>query len=66
MISSLLLTPSTPGAPPVSSDLEGVGIHVIGAAQRSNLVQEAARLKPDVVVVHEPALDDALLPFRAV
>jgi len=65
MISSLLLAPSMPGAPAVSSDLEGVGIHVIGAAQRSNLVQEAARLQPDVVILHEPTLDDALLTLIA-
>jgi len=61
MTSCLVLTPSAPGAPALASDLEGAGIHVIGAVQRSNLVQEAARLVPDVVILHEARLDDPLL-----
>jgi len=61
MTSCLVLTSPAPGAPALASDLEGAGIHVIGAAQRSNLVQEAARLVPDVVIVHESRVDDALL-----
>jgi AmiR/NasT family two-component response regulator len=65
MISCLVLTPSSPGAPALASDLEGVGIHAIGAAQRSNLVQEAARLGPDVVIVHESTVDDALIAIIA-
>jgi AmiR/NasT family two-component response regulator len=65
MISCLVLTPSAPGSPALASDLEGAGIHVIGAVQRSNLVQEAARLVPDVVVLHEPGADDALLALVA-
>jgi AmiR/NasT family two-component response regulator len=61
MTSCLLLTPAVTAASALVSDLEGAGIHVIGAVQRSNLVQETARLMPDVVVFHEPSLDDALL-----
>jgi AmiR/NasT family two-component response regulator len=61
MISCLVLIPSAPGSPALASDLEGAGIHVIGAVQRGNLVQEAARLVPDVVVLHESIVDDALL-----
>ncbi len=60
MISCLVLSPETAGAPPLAADLEAAGIHVIGAVQRGKLVQEVARLGPDVVVCHEPSPDDGL------
>jgi len=53
MTSCLVLTPSAPDAPNLAADLEAAGIHVLGAVQRGNLVQEAVRLVPDVVVAHE-------------
>lgn len=65
MTSCLMLAPSDADAPALAADLEGVGIHVFGAVQRGNLVQEAVRLAPDVVVVHEPAPDAALLEALA-
>lgn len=43
------------------ADLESVGIHVIGAVQRSSLVQEAVRLAPDVVMAREAIVSDGLL-----
>lgn len=59
MTSCLVLAPSAPAVPSLESDLEGAGIHVLGAVQRSNLVQDAVRLAPDVLVCHELAPDDA-------
>lgn len=64
MMSCLLLAPSESEIPALSADLESAGIHMIGAVQRSNLVQEAVRLAPDVVVCHEPSPDPSL--FEAV
>ncbi|TMH13716.1 MAG: ANTAR domain-containing protein [Betaproteobacteria bacterium] len=60
MTSCLIVATSTPGTPALAADLESAGIHVIGAAQRDMLVQEAARLRPDVVIVHETSVSDAL------
>ncbi|HJV61385.1 MAG TPA: type IV pili methyl-accepting chemotaxis transducer N-terminal domain-containing protein [Albitalea sp.] len=56
-----MLQPSAPAAPPLQTDLEAAGIHVIGAVQRSNLVQEAAKWAPDAVVLCETSLDDTVL-----
>lgn len=60
MISCLVLSIDAPGAPPLAADLEAAGIHVIGAVQRGNLVQEVARLGPDVLICQQPSLDDHL------
>ncbi|MFL6661498.1 MAG: type IV pili methyl-accepting chemotaxis transducer N-terminal domain-containing protein [Rhizobacter sp.] len=59
MISCLLFVSPAPGAPALAADLEGGGIHVVGAAERGNLVQEAVRLDPDVVVAHDASPDAA-------
>jgi AmiR/NasT family two-component response regulator len=65
MISSLVLGPSSPGEPALAADLEAAGIHVLGAVQRGKLVQEAVRLVPDVVVVHEATPDAPLFDALA-
>ncbi|WP_280150682.1 type IV pili methyl-accepting chemotaxis transducer N-terminal domain-containing protein [Piscinibacter sp. XHJ-5] len=65
MTSCLVLCGSAPVAPTLEENLEGVGIHVIGAVQRSNLVQEALRQGPDVVVVQDVAPDAALFAVLA-
>ncbi|HEX6707996.1 MAG TPA: type IV pili methyl-accepting chemotaxis transducer N-terminal domain-containing protein [Albitalea sp.] len=65
MTSCLVLTTSAPDAPALSADLESVGIHVLGAVQRSNLVQEAVRLAPDLVICHDPSPDAALFEGTA-
>ena len=65
MISCLVAVCTSPGAPALAADLESVGIHVIGAVQRNNLVQEVVRLGPDVVVFHEASADDALFESTA-
>ena len=55
------------GAPPGSlqTDLEGAGIHVLGAVQRSNLVQEAIRQAPDLIVAHEQVVDEPVFDAMA-
>ena len=65
MISCLVVQSLPHGADTLVTDLESVGIHVIGAVQRNNLVQEAVRLAPDVVVVQESIVSDALLDSAA-
>ena len=60
MISCLVASTLPSAEDALASDLESVGIHVIGAVQRSNLVQEAVRLAPDVVVIQEAIVSDAL------
>lgn len=60
MKSCLLLASSGLALPGFETDLEGAGIHLIGAVQRGNLVREAARLAPDLVICHEPVVDDGL------
>ena len=65
MISCLLVESASAGGPALASDLESVGIHVIGAVQRGNLVQEALRLVPDVVLAHEASVGDALFEAAA-
>jgi AmiR/NasT family two-component response regulator len=60
MISCLVLAGSGPAAPALDVDLEAAGIHVLGAVLRGNLVQEAVRLVPDLVVCHESTVDEGL------
>lgn len=60
MISALVVSPAIPGAPALEADLESVGIHVLGAVACRNLVQEAVRQAPDVVVCWEPSPGDEL------
>lgn len=60
MKSVLVLDGAAPGAPDLAADLAAVGIHVLGAASCSNLVHEAIRLAPDLVVGHALSPDDAL------
>ncbi len=60
MLSCLVVQSLSPGSDTLVADLEAVGIHVIGAVQRSNLVREALRLAPDVVVIQEGVVSDAL------
>ena len=60
MKSALVLDSASPGAPDLAADLAAVGIHVLGAASRSNLVHEAIRLAPALIVGHALSPDDAL------
>ena len=65
MISCLVVQSESPAAAALVADLESVGIHVIGAVQRGNLVQEAVRLAPDLVVIHEISVDAELFDSAA-
>ena len=65
MISCLVVQNDSPVAAALVVDLESVGIHVIGAVQRGNLVQEAVRLAPDLVVIHEISVDAELFDSAA-
>ena len=65
MTSCLVVHSASPPDGILASDLESVGIHVIGAVQRSNLVQEAVRLAPDLVVIHETSVSDDLFESAA-
>jgi AmiR/NasT family two-component response regulator len=49
------------GTPPLADDLLAAGIHVLGAVERGNLVQDVIRLAPDVLVCHDTGADTALL-----
>ncbi len=60
MTTALIVTTPLPGDASLPADLAGVGIHVLGAVERGNLVQEAIRLAPDVVICHEAWPDAAL------
>lgn len=44
----------------LATDLQAIGVHVLGAADRDNLVRDASRSSPDVVIVREPSPDAAL------
>lgn len=61
MINCLVIQSQPHAADALIADLESVGIHVIGAVQRSSLVQEAMRLTPDVVVAQEAIVSEGLL-----
>jgi len=49
----------------LESDLKGAGAHVLGASNCEQLVQDSMRLKPDVVVVFEPAIPAGLFAATA-
>lgn len=65
MTSCLVVQSDTPVPAALAADLESVGIHVIGAVQRSMLVQEAVRLAPDVVVWQEASIGDDMFAVLA-
>ncbi|HEY9239886.1 MAG TPA: ANTAR domain-containing protein, partial [Burkholderiaceae bacterium] len=60
MKSALIIDNDSPTVAELSADLTAVGIRVLGAVSRHNLVREAVRLAPDLVVGHEPSVDDGL------
>jgi len=57
MTSALVMSLPTAGAPALAADLAAVGIHVLGAVTRSNMVREAVRTPPDVLVCFESQPD---------
>jgi AmiR/NasT family two-component response regulator len=58
MTTCLVLASQSADAASLRTDLESVGFHVIGAVQRGNLVQEAIRGAPDLVVCLEASPDE--------
>ncbi len=60
MKSALVIDNRSLGSAALGDDLAAVGIQVLGAANRSNLVREAVRLAPDFIVCHDEAPDDGL------
>ncbi|CAN5486787.1 hypothetical protein BH11PSE9_BH11PSE9_25360 [soil metagenome] len=60
MKTAIVIDSQSPGIPDFAADLASVGIHVLGAVPRSNLVREVIRLQPELVLCHEVMPDDAL------
>ena len=60
MTTALVIEGSASAGAGLAADLVAAGIPVLGATARGNLVREAARLAPDVVVCHDTSPDDAL------
>ncbi|MEN9630700.1 MAG: hypothetical protein RJA10_3928 [Pseudomonadota bacterium] len=48
-------------SPPLADDLLAAGIHILGAVERGNLVQDVIRLAPEVLVCHDSGADATLL-----
>lgn len=65
MTSALVTLADLGGSPELSSDLEAVGIHVLGAVSRGNLVQEAVRSSPDLVICYDDQPGDSLFKAAA-
>jgi AmiR/NasT family two-component response regulator len=60
MTSALVISSAPAGAPDLAADLATVGIHVLGAGLRCNMVRDAIRCGPDVVVCYETQVDPGL------
>ena len=60
MTSALVVEGSPPADVDLAADLAAAGVHVLGATPRGDLVREAARTSPDVVVCHEVSPDETL------
>ncbi len=60
MTSALVVEGSPPADIDLAADLAAAGVRVLGAAPRGDLVREAARTSPDVVVCHEVSPDETL------
>ena len=60
MTSALVVAGSPPADVDLAADLAAAGVHVLGAAARGDLVREAARTSPDVVVCHDISPDETL------
>jgi len=60
MTSVLVLLGPSQGLPTLPADLQSSGIHVLGAVACGNLVREAVRLGPDLVVCHDAPADAAV------
>jgi two-component system, response regulator PdtaR len=59
VMNALLLQPCDEAR--LGADLALAGVQVLGLCDSHHLVQDALKLSPDVVVAHQPRLDEALL-----
>ncbi len=60
MTFALLSLSAAPGAPPLSDDLDAVGIQVVQSEDCSTLLQDVVRTSPDLVVIYEERPESAL------
>ena len=60
MTSALVVEGSPPADIDLAADLAAAGVRVLGATPRSDLVREAVRTSPDVIVCHEVSPDETL------
>ena len=60
MTSALLSLSAAPGAPPLSDDLDAVGVRVMQADECSTLLQSVVKTSPDLVVIYEEHPESAL------
>ena len=60
MTSVLVVAGSPPADVDLCADLTAAGLRVLGATARGDLVREAARTTPDVIVCHEISPDETL------
>ena len=65
MTTALVFCAADDAAARLAGELDAAGIHMLGAAQRGELVREAIRHAPDVVVCVEPRPDAALFAETA-
>jgi AmiR/NasT family two-component response regulator len=65
MTRAIVASSSTSGTADLRVDLEAVGVHVLGASTLRELVQQAIRDAPDVIVVFEPSPDESLFTALA-
>ena len=61
MISVLVASADVAGTSSLAADLSSVGIHVLGATDRRNVVRDVVRHAPDVLVWWDDTLDDGAL-----
>ena len=60
MTTALIVEGSPPAVVDLAGDLAAAGVRVLGAAARGDLVREAARTAPDIVLCHEVSPDETL------
>lgn len=60
MIQVLVVAPPLPDAPPLAEDLDAAGFSICARCTCTEMVREAVRHAPDVVLVWEPQPDESL------
>src|ERR1700712_3629484 len=65
MTRAIVASSSSSGTADLQIDLQAVGVHVLGAFELRELVQQAIRHAPDVIVLFEPSPDESLFTALA-